>query len=804
MKKVLLLLVSLISISNATAQDCNLTLSGEVVDFHDGKSLFQATLSIEGEEKYALTDFDGKYEISGLCPGNYVVHITHPECDTEDFKITINKDLTRNFKLEHHIEELNRVTVTGHTYHQETTSGTEASLHQEDILKYSSGSLGDALREISGVSSLNTGSTVVKPVIQGLHSSRVLVISNGTRLADQEWGIEHAPNLDVNNTANLTVVKGAGALRYGGDAVGGVIIADPQKPYVKDSLYGSTVIDGFTNGRGASVTSNVIKSYANGWYVRVQGTYKYSGDREAPDYVLSNTGNREKDFSFGFGLNKFKYGFDAFYSYYDAETGILRASHIGSNPDLIRAINSDQPLYEAPFTYDINAPKQNVRHHLAKLSAFTRFENFGKLSMDYSFQFNNRKEFDIRRGDDRDKPSLDLDLVTHTLNTNLQWDALDNMEANVGAEFSYQKNTPDPDTGVRRLIPDYEMTTVAGYATLEYYLNDRMTLDGGVRYDYRLMDATKYYRTSRWEERGYDEDYNDIVVQELDTQLLTNPVFEYHNISATLGTRYQINDNLVARANLSSASRAPNPAELFADGLHHSAAIIELGDLRNKQEQSLKASASLEATFSKLTFGLDPYYNQVYNFIQLVPVGVEFTNRGGSFPVYEYQQADSRLFGIDVNAGYRFNKRFDLKSSFAYVNGQDLENDKPLIAMPAPNWMNTLTFSKEEWNNFRISLRNQAAFKQNRFPNNDFEVTYIDANGSEVTETVKISESPAGYNLWYLNAFMDFAVLKQSKLTVGLFVDNVLDTNYRDYLNRQRYFVDDLGQNFRLQLKLTY
>ena len=38
----------------------------------------------------------------------------------------------------------------------------------------------------------------------------------------------------------------------------------------------------------------------------------------------------------------------------------------------------------------------------------------------------------------------------------------------------------------------------------------------------------------------------------------------------------------------------------------------------------------------------------------------------------------------------------------------------------------------------------------------------------------------------------------------GLEVDNILNTAYRDYLNRQRYFADDLGRNFRIQLKLNY
>ena len=803
MKKLWLLLFILAGMSNAKAQQCNITLKGKVMDFHDGDPLFEATLAVKGEQKYAATDFDGSYEITGLCPGDYTIEVRHPECDPEEFNITINSDLEKNFKLEHHIEELNKVTVTGHTYHNKTTSSTETSIHKEDIEKYSSGSLGDALREISGVSSLNTGSTVVKPVIQGLHSSRVLIISNGTRLADQEWGVEHAPNLDVNNANNLTVVKGAGALRYGGDAVGGVIIADSQRPPIKDTLYGSTVLDAFTNGRGGSATSNLAKSYENGWYGRVQGTYKYSGDREAPDYVLSNTGNREKDFSVGFGLDKFKYGFDAFYSFYDAETGILRASHIGSVSDLIRSINSRQPLYEEPFTYDINAPKQMVRHHLAKLSAFKRFENAGKLSLDYSFQLNNRQEYDIRRGDDRDKASLDLDLLTHTLTTNFQWDAVDKLEGNFGVAYSFQENKPNPNTGIRRLIPDYMMTTVGGYATMEYSVNSDLTLDGGIRYDHVYLDALKYYRNSRWKERGYDEDFGSIIVQQLDNQLLANPSFDYDNIAATLGARQQLNDDLVLRANLSSATRAPNPAELFSDGLHHSAAIIELGDLRIKQEQSLKAALSFEGTFSDFSFSVDPYYNHINDFIQLVPTGVEYTNRG-SFPVYEYQQVDARLLGIDVQAKYRVSPLFDLASSFAYVNGQDLSKDRPMIDMPAPNWTNTLTFNKQEWNNLRVSIRNQAVFTQARYPDNDFSVSYINDDGQQVSEVLRVSEPPAGYNLWSMNAFMDFNVFTKSTFTAGIFVDNVMNTNYRDYLNRQRYFVDDLGRNFRVQLKLSY
>jgi iron complex outermembrane receptor protein len=39
------------------------------------------------------------------------------------------------------------------------------------------------------------------------------------------------------------------------------------------------------------------KGNNKGWSWNALGTFKYSGDKEAPDYVLSNSGNREANFS---------------------------------------------------------------------------------------------------------------------------------------------------------------------------------------------------------------------------------------------------------------------------------------------------------------------------------------------------------------------------------------------------------------------------------------------------------------------------------------------------------------------------
>ena len=162
------------------------------------------------------------------------------------------------------------------------------------------------------------------------------------------------------------------------------------------------------------------------------------------------------------------------------------------------------------------------------------------------------------------------------------------------------------------------------------------------------------------------------------------------------------------------------------------------------------------------------------------------------------------MFGVDLRAAYAFNENFDLQTVFAYVNGQDLERNRPLIDMPAPNVNTTLGFQKPEWNNLKLGLRNQSVLKQTRFPDNDFEVTYINDAGEQTTERVEVSRTPEAYSLFHLTSSVDFDVFKQSTLTVGFYVDNILNTAYRDYLNRQRYFADDLGRNFRIQLKLNY
>ncbi|MDY8135128.1 TonB-dependent receptor [Aquimarina sp. 2201CG5-10] len=797
MKRYTLLLVSLLGILLSSAQDCNITLSGKIIDFHDGVPLKEATITYDN--KMIVTDNLGNYTITGLCPISYAFTISHPDCNSQVITINVSEVSKKDFYLEHHLNELQEVKVSGKNQ-TKTSSSQEETIGENIIEKYSSASLGDALREITGVSSLNTGSTIVKPIIQGLSGSRVLIMNNGVRMQDMEWGDEHAPNVDINTAGNVTVVKGAAALKYGGDAIGGVIVMEPNKSPAKDTIIGKTVITGATNGRGGTISSEIIKGYESGWFIKAQGTLKRFGDFEAPDYVLSNTGTFEKGGSLSVGNNKFTYGWDAYYSFYQNEIGVLAASHIGNVDDLIESINGRQPSIIRDFTYDIDNPRQDVTHHLGRLRFFKRFEKLGKWTTQYDFQHNQRFEFDIRQTAELRKiPSIDLELTTHTLTSDFVLDSKFDYSLDFGILVRYQDNFADPSTGVRRLIPDYEKYDAGLFLTGKYDLNDNLTIDAGVRYDYNQIDAKKFYIKTRWEERGYDQEFNDLIISDEGTQWLTNPKFDYHNISATTGFNYTFGENYELRGNYALAQRAPNPSELFSDGLHHSAARVELGDLRINQETSHKFSFSLQESNEKWGWEIAPYFNIINDYILIEPTAVELSLRG-AFPVWEYRQTDARLLGIDAKIYKQWYTHWRTDHSFSLVKGKEIDDDTPLINIPAANLSNRITFQKENWLGLTASIESEYTFRQNEFPPN----INVFSPQQQQEVLLDINTPPGDYHLLHMNADITVPFFKQNELNIGVTINNITNNKYRNYLNRQRYFADEVGRNFLLRLTFNY
>ena len=742
---------------------------------------------------------NGAFLLEKIPTGKQRLYISFIGYQPIDTVIVVSQNLTLNYQMVLDITKLNEVALF-QLRKNSSVSVVEEQIAKATIEQYSNQTLGDALKEVAGVSILKTGSTIVKPVINGLHSSRIPIINNNVRMEDQQWGTEHAPNFDVNTAGKITVIKGASALQYGGDAIGGLVLIESEA-VKKDTLFGKTITNFSSNGRGGSISSSIHKGNRLGWSWNMIGTLKYLGDRETPDYILSNTGNREQNFSGSTQYNAENYSIGGMYSFYNAQIGILKASHIGNVTDLYNAITTQQPFVVDPFTYSIDNPKQEVQHHLGKVNFKKWLSESATLDMQYAFQFNNRLEYDVRRNSENKKASLDLQLATHTFLVDYK-KTFGHWQLKTGANLGYQNNFANPQTGVRPLIPSYQKIDLGTYAIGTYNIDNSMVLEGGLRYDFSTIEATKYYLKSRWEERGYDDEFSHFIVGEEGNQWLTKPKFDYHNLTGNLGFRKQFHHELEWFSNVSLASRNPNPSELFSDGLHHSTGQVELGDLRLEREQSFKFSNTLKKDWKKTNLSVTPFINRIANFIYLQPIGFETTIRG-AFPVWEFKQTEALLTGIDVNFNWDITRVFSYKTNFAYVNGENLTENQPLIDMPPVNWNQKLVYSNPKWYNFMASLQSELVFRQTRFPDYNFETDIVVNNELEPV-IVDISSSPAGYHLLHLYGEMTFNLGKNNKITTALFIQNLTNTTCRDYLNRQRFYADEMGRNIQLQIKYNF
>mgnify|MGYP001283396952 FL=1 len=782
---------------NTLGQNCDNKLSIEVIDLHDGSSLVNTNIYFEEIDIGGKTDQNGIIVFENLCDGSYTLSVSHEDCETSTIRVIVKKDTYKKVYLEHHLNELQEIIVTS-SNRVNSKSLFENKISKEVLDDYNSRTLGEVLQTVTGVSTLNSGSYLSKPVINGLHSSRVILINNDVRLEDQEWGIEHAPSIDVNSIDKLSVIKGASALQYAGDAVGGVIIAETSNEKLVDDLYGSVTTKLQSNGRGGSVSTNFTKTKSNGWYYKFQGTLKQMGDFETADYFMTNTGFQENNISLKAGLNRIDHGFEIYYSLFSNQLGILRSSHVHTAIDIINAINNEIPSVIEEFSYDINIPRQKISHNLVKIKAFKNF-NFGKLSMRYDYQVNDRKEFDIRRGG-RTNPVLDLNLQTHALALDLQskFDSSSNFKAGISGR--YQKNFPDPATGVKRIIPDYKKYDFSFYSIYDTTFNKDWLVEAGIRYDFSHINSYKYYRTSLWELRNYNELFPEFLVEDLGTNTLTNPKFDFHNISSNLGVRYSINEGENIYLNYSISSRKPNPSELFSEGLHHSSARIEIGDLSFQSEVGNNISLTYNLSNEKSALTFNSFINYVNDFIYIIPVRTT-TTLAGVFPVWEYMQSDANLYGFDVKYDKQYFDNFFIGHQFSLVKGYERSNDKPLINMPPANLKNSISYNFLDFNNLNISLESEYVFEQNEYPDTNFEI-YIPT--SQTYAMLDTSTPPQAYHLLNLSSSIQFGSKNGGEYKINVRVENLFNNLYKDYLNRLRYFTHDMGRNIMLSLNYNY
>jgi iron complex outermembrane recepter protein len=769
--KIIIAFLSAFCCSTVVAQTCSFSITGHVHSSVAHENLDRATVSLQPGGKTMLTDANGNFRFDSLCAGNYVLQIEHMGHEQGNRELVLEKTTHLDFDLRPVNDALSNITVSAQRGIANT--GMKAELSGAQLESTRGLSLGETMGRINGVTLLRTGSTISKPVVHGLHGNRLLLINNGVRQEGQQWGNEHAPEVDPFVANRITVIKGVDELRYGSDAIGGVILVDPR-PLRSTAGYNAelnTVY--FTNNRQyvfSGLFEQQLKSKP-GFAYRLQGTYKKAANVATPDYRLNNTAFNEQSASASAILRKSWGSTELYYSFFNTKLGIFSGSHIGSIADLENRIAVGKPdsVYIGQNSYQIGRPYQDVQHHLLKSRTILN-RSGSRFTFQMTGQYNDRKEFDVIRGAGRRGSQLNVGLAT--LSQDLTWEETSRkpFRSMAGISGMQQYNRYEG----RYFIPKYDAYTFGGYYLAKWNAGD-WEAQGGLRYDYKTI-ATNRLSTTRGVFANYD--------------------FQFSTYAASFNVGYHINEHWKANLLASFSRRAPQTNELLSNGIHHGTGTFEIGDINLRPENSklISLSSHYENAQGTVKASATVYRNDIRNFIYLQPRPDSFVlTIAGAFARRDFRQTDAVLYGGDAAIEWQLFKNINWASRVSVLRARDKKANDWLILMPPDRMQHELNIGIKSGNLFRnnsLGVQMVNTFRQYRTP-------------SEARGKQDFSPAPAGYTL--LNLQLATTVqLGNHPVSIGITAHNLLNQRYREYLNAQRYFADEMGRDISIRIKIPF
>ena len=689
-----------------------------------------------------------------------------PALKSEQADSTNTKNNKQNGKSKLNKEQnIGEIVVTG--VRQQASINSVSNKIDESLIDRSMGkSLASILEHVSGVSSIQTGTTVAKPVINGMYGNRILIVNNGARQTGQQWGVDHAPEIDQNSSGSIEIIKGAESVRYGSEALGGIIVMNQKAlPYGQTALSGHLRTLYGNNGKRYSVVAQAegTMPFSKNLAWRLQGTYANSGDQSTAKYMLNNTGYREHDFSasLGYKLNALK--LEGYYSMYNLKLGVLNSAQLGSEDLLKERIALGQPAEVYPYSRHINYPFQQIVHHTAIGKVYFDAGKYGNFFWQIAFQADDRQENRIRRMNLSYIPAVSMYLTS--FQNQLKWNlAYNKWNTEAGATYLHIRNRNQTGTGVVPLIPNYTEYDLGIYA-IQKYRNGNWTAEAGIRFDNQETRAS-----------GYDY-----------TGKLYGGHHVFSNFSYNLGTSYRFNEQLKVTSNLGLAWRAPHVHELYSNGNELGSGMFVMGDSTMHSEQSTKWVTSLSYRSAFAEVRVDAYLQWINGYIYDEPLkGRYVTVISGSYPLFQYKQTDAFFRGIDFDVRLRpiQHVEYHLLSGLIWANEKQTGNYLPYI--PSARFDHDIT-----WEDIRVGkgnawlqLKHRLVLKQTRFnPANDL-----------------IDFTPPTYNLFGLEAGIDWPLGERNKLRMLLAADNLFNNEYKEYTNRSRYYAHDMGRDIRFSI----
>ena len=216
-------------------------------------------------------------------------------------------------------------------------------------------SLVENLHQLSGVHSIGSGLGIQKVVIRGLSGLRVVTYLNGMRIANQEWANDHSIGFTDLGLGRVELIKGASSLKFGGDAVGGVLYFQDE-PFTKNNKPAGFLASKFDNSHFLFSNQFGIKLHKKNLYFNLYGEHTAAADYRLPNNTyLFNSRFQNQALKFSFARLGEKLQTIVRYQYNNDQVGIPAHDCLGTNQMTLDEITSSSLDFSFATSFLISA-----------------------------------------------------------------------------------------------------------------------------------------------------------------------------------------------------------------------------------------------------------------------------------------------------------------------------------------------------------------------------------------------------------------------------------------------------------------
>ncbi len=776
--------------SHAEPAECSSTLDGHVVGVASHAPIEAASVSVNGQ-LLAMSDGAGRFTLQGLCDGD--VTVTAERGDYQPLTRTIR--VATHASLELPLVPRGEIIEIREEAPDPSEMRSTATISGEALARTRGRGLAAAVAEVPGVTELRSATGMAKPIIRGQFGRRLLLLVDGVRHRAQEWGLDHAPEIDPFVADKIRVVRGAGGVRFGSDAIGGVVLVDPP-PLRREPGYGGELHTiGATNGHGGTLAARVqgASDSLPGASGQLEGSVKRLAAARSPNYALDNTGVLEWSAGAAAAYRRRSVEYNASFRHYQARLGVCACLRIDSPEELFASIDRGTPagveLYEADFA--IERAYQTVAHDLALARVRWEREKLGTFTATYAFQHDLRREYDIVRS--ATGAQFNFRLISHDLDLSIEHNPIHlsehwHLRGAAGLTGVAQQHYY---SGLN-LVPDHQSVGGGVYA-VERLIGHSTDVEVGARYDVlgrtASLERFDYLRLVRSGQLADDACPGD------------DPVTcdsSFRMLTATTGVLQQFANALSAKLELSTAARAPNPDEQFLNGTSPTFPVLGLGKPDLGPETTYGASLTLSHTSTHLTAEASAYGNRIENYIYFAPAigegGMPIFDvlSRGTFPRFTTRPIDAVFYGADGGVAAKPIAALELGAQASLVRAKNVNDDSYLVFVPADRYRGSVTVHLPD-----------------SIETGPYEKTFATITGTYVTRQRRydpiadFTRPPAPYFVLGAEVGTQTYVFDQ-QTKIALQGTNLTNARYRDYTSLLRYFADEPGWQLWLRISVYF